>query len=828
MKMSIKFRIFLFGLGLAVPTVGQGQPEREFTVSVEDGDLAPRPRRVFYMGRAEASFHNPQTFYSALRRPFAERGLRFTFFNQLGDLNATTLADYDSLFIYGDVQTSTSSSEVFGRPYVDAIVDFVEQGGGLTGMHVASACFRNSTDFGNLLGGRFLGHFAYQSFSPNVPDLEFHPITSGLGTYTSFDEPYQIKNLNPDVMLLGTRDGIGNEPDDRPYTWVRTQGLGKVFYHANGHDSSSWNEPNFRELIIRGTQWASREGNGGMVEGIEGVTLSQLGKMSYVAGDDDGGVLQQAVYSESAGANVRATTSGHSLFDNEAAGIIETGPWTSAAISGSGSIALSTQIVRAGATGDLAALLVGNRQCPNLVAASGLVCVQAGSGMTYSGVTHFEFEVSEAEEVLFRAQLENPALPENNFILSKSNGQATSRFLMEGDLLADGITVIRDLESGDFSISDSGFACVQCTISSGGPDKNAILSDRSGNLVVEIEAGAGDPGLPPGTVIEEIKWSDFRNNGEIVFVATLTGDFVTPANDTVVCLLPSVGSISVILREGNSVGGKVVQDLEAGWEATASEAHFATIVSTDPSGHAVLVASNTGASRVGADGDILDEGLKQWRVRYLPNENPSCAGGEIVMKVGLEDVSDPAVTEKALVLMGRLQTRILMRTGWSIATGGGALIIDQLDFVANQHGRSGHLESGELAFVAKGVDGSHHLLKMDLSDSLDGDTFHDDLEIAFGGNPDVKSVLPPPGMPRFSWKPDGTPEMVYWENNSFAGGYNVYESSDLINWTRLENLPAFDIDQIDVPIGYQRYRHEVESPALRNFFRIELNYSNQQ
>ena len=110
MKMSIKFRIFLFGLGLAVPTVGQGQPEREFTVSVEDGDLAPRPRRVFYMGRAEASFHNPQTFYSALRRPFAERGLRFTFFNQLGDLNATTLADYDSLFIYGDVQTSTSSS----------------------------------------------------------------------------------------------------------------------------------------------------------------------------------------------------------------------------------------------------------------------------------------------------------------------------------------------------------------------------------------------------------------------------------------------------------------------------------------------------------------------------------------------------------------------------------------------------------------------------------------------------------------------------------------------------------------------------------------------
>ena len=42
-----------------------------------------------------------------------------------------------------------------------------------------------------------------------------------------------------------------------PWTWVRTQGKGRVFYTAWGHDERTWGNPGFQNLLERGIRWAS-------------------------------------------------------------------------------------------------------------------------------------------------------------------------------------------------------------------------------------------------------------------------------------------------------------------------------------------------------------------------------------------------------------------------------------------------------------------------------------------------------------------------------------------------------------------------------------------
>src|SRR5262249_51417155 len=54
-------------------------------------------------------------------------------------------------------------------------------------------------------------------------------------------------------IVLETRDEKG-KPE--PWTWVRTQGKGRIFYTAWGHDERTWSNPGFRALVERGIRWA--------------------------------------------------------------------------------------------------------------------------------------------------------------------------------------------------------------------------------------------------------------------------------------------------------------------------------------------------------------------------------------------------------------------------------------------------------------------------------------------------------------------------------------------------------------------------------------------
>jgi type 1 glutamine amidotransferase len=68
-----------------------------------------------------------------------------------------------------------------------------------------------------------------------------------------WDETYVHAKINPDKTVLMERvDASGREP----WTWVREQGKGRVFYTAYGHDERVWGHPMFHRLVRNGILWA--------------------------------------------------------------------------------------------------------------------------------------------------------------------------------------------------------------------------------------------------------------------------------------------------------------------------------------------------------------------------------------------------------------------------------------------------------------------------------------------------------------------------------------------------------------------------------------------
>jgi type 1 glutamine amidotransferase len=127
----------------------------------------------------------------------------------------------------------------------------VEGGKGFVPVHCASYCFLNSPKYTELVGAQFRSH-GTGTFKTDVvkPD---HEIMKGYQGFTSWDETYvHTKHNEKDRTVLEVRtDGDLKEP----WTWVRTQGKGRVFYTAWGHDQRTWGNEGFHNLLERGLRW---------------------------------------------------------------------------------------------------------------------------------------------------------------------------------------------------------------------------------------------------------------------------------------------------------------------------------------------------------------------------------------------------------------------------------------------------------------------------------------------------------------------------------------------------------------------------------------------
>ena len=205
---------------------------------------AKPPIRVLFLG--DGGHHQPAQRFSQLEPVLAARGIELVYTDRLEDLDSRVLGQYDALAVYANIDTLPADRE-------GAILEFVRNGKGLVPLHCASFCFRNSPTWIDLVGAQFqkhgVGEFRTVNVAPN------HPVMQGFGSFKSFDETYvHTKHNDRGRTILEERvEGEHREP----WTWVRTEGQGRVFYTAWGHDQRTWAHPGFHNLVERGIRFAA-------------------------------------------------------------------------------------------------------------------------------------------------------------------------------------------------------------------------------------------------------------------------------------------------------------------------------------------------------------------------------------------------------------------------------------------------------------------------------------------------------------------------------------------------------------------------------------------
>jgi putative membrane-bound dehydrogenase-like protein len=205
---------------------------------------APKTLKLLFLG--DNGHHRPADRFRQLQPVMAARGIDLTYTDKVEALNPKTLAGYDGLIIYANTTRISPEQE-------KALLDYVAGGKGFIPLHCASYCFLNSPKYVELVGAQFKEHKT-GTFGTILAEPD-HPVMKGFKGFESWDETYvHTKHNEKDRTVLEYRkEGDGKEP----WTWVRTEGKGRVFYTAWGHDERTWGNAGFQNLVERGIRWAA-------------------------------------------------------------------------------------------------------------------------------------------------------------------------------------------------------------------------------------------------------------------------------------------------------------------------------------------------------------------------------------------------------------------------------------------------------------------------------------------------------------------------------------------------------------------------------------------
>ncbi len=207
-------------------------------------EAAPHPIRVLFLGH-EAEHHKSGVLMPVLAQAMGREAIYFDYFTKPECLNPETLSHYDAVMLYAN--HDSISAEQFA-----ALSSFVASGHGFLPIHCASYCFRNEPKFIAMVGGLFKSH-GTGVFKARILDRT-HPVFEGVNEYETWDETYVHDQINEQGRTLLAERVEGDRHE--PWTWVRQEGKGRVFYTASGHDERTWTDPNFQKLLRNAIVWS--------------------------------------------------------------------------------------------------------------------------------------------------------------------------------------------------------------------------------------------------------------------------------------------------------------------------------------------------------------------------------------------------------------------------------------------------------------------------------------------------------------------------------------------------------------------------------------------
>ncbi len=235
---------FFLSLGL-IPIYGQNQ-------QLEGKKL------LIYTKNGKGYVHdNIATSVSTLQKICAELGVETSVSEDPNIFLSSTINSFDAVFF------SNTNNEAFDtEEQRSAFQTFCSSGKGFGGLHSAIGSERKWPWFWKLIGGSFLRHPPFQTFTIKVNRKE-HPSTSHLPlSFDSEDECYFIKNSNPSFKILLEADlsTVSENAEDKnpfrpkraPLSWYNTFEGGKQWYTAMGHSKELYALPWFQEHLKGG------------------------------------------------------------------------------------------------------------------------------------------------------------------------------------------------------------------------------------------------------------------------------------------------------------------------------------------------------------------------------------------------------------------------------------------------------------------------------------------------------------------------------------------------------------------------------------------------
>jgi type 1 glutamine amidotransferase len=155
------------------------------------------------------------------------------------------LSSFSALVLHYHHKTITDAT-------LKRLQDFVSRGGGILAIHAATASFKETLPYFEILGGRFIGHGPVEEFEVRrVSDSIF----GGMDHFVVRDELY-IHELQPGIEVHFAAKHNG---EDVPVIWTHRFGNGNVCYAVPGHTTGSMRNTTYQKILQRGLRWACRK-----------------------------------------------------------------------------------------------------------------------------------------------------------------------------------------------------------------------------------------------------------------------------------------------------------------------------------------------------------------------------------------------------------------------------------------------------------------------------------------------------------------------------------------------------------------------------------------
>lgn len=160
-----------------------------------------------------------------------------------------------------------TGGNILGNLQKEALVSYVNKGGGFVGIHFASGTETDWPWFHQMMGAEFKDHPKVQPASMFVNHSFQHPAVEHLGdTFEITDEWYNFKEpVLPHVNVVLTLDEnsyTGQKMgENHPIAWYHYYEGGRVFYTGLGHTDEIYDSEDYRKHLVGAINWAGKKIN---------------------------------------------------------------------------------------------------------------------------------------------------------------------------------------------------------------------------------------------------------------------------------------------------------------------------------------------------------------------------------------------------------------------------------------------------------------------------------------------------------------------------------------------------------------------------------------